>query len=746
MATRPKTPKAPKTPKPATRRSGTDEAASSTSTGSGRHLVIVESPAKATTIGRILGRSYIVKASMGHVRDLPEGKLGVDTERDFQPDYQVMKDKRAIIADLKKAGAAADDIYLATDPDREGEAISWHLLEAAGWKNKPVRRVVFHSITPEAIKEAFENDREIDMRLVNAQQARRILDRLVGYQLSPLLWRKVRRGLSAGRVQSVTLRLVVDRDHDIDAFKPVEYWSLAASLQPDGGRAFDAKLHNVAGGKGAIELPDQPAVDHIAADLKGAGYKVSAVKKREIKRRPAAPFITSTLQQEAWRQLRMSARQAMSVAQQLYEGINIGEGGSVGLITYMRTDSPQVAESAIEETRSYVKGKWGAEYVPQAPRRYTTRSKVAQEAHEAIRPTAPARSPESLRGHLSNDQARLYDLIWKRMVASQMADAVLDSTQIEITANGTSGAAYVFRVSGSVVKFAGFRVLYLEAKDEDAEDDEDENERVLPALAENQVLSFLGLDPQQHFTQPPPHYTEASLIKALEERGIGRPSTYAPTVSVIVDREYVTRERGTLKSTRLGQVVCEQLTGYFPNIMDLDFTARLEQQLDDVANGKLEWVPLLTEFYGPFKERLDRAMEEMPRVRVEEPTDETCEVCGRPMVIKHGRNGQFVSCSGFPDCKNSHPLQKKTGAKCPRDGGDLVERRARGRVFYGCSNYPECEFTVSRRPLPVVCPECDGLLVAAGRNQAQCTNCAYRGPVPEEEAAPPEKAEAAGAA
>ncbi|MCI0816458.1 MAG: type I DNA topoisomerase, partial [Chloroflexi bacterium] len=392
----------------------------------------MESPAKATTVGRILGRNYIVKASMGHVRDLPEGRLGVDPDQDFLPEYQVMKDKRAIIADLKKAGAAADDVYLATDPDREGEAISWHLLEAAGWKNKPVKRVVFHSITPEAIKEAFEQYREIDMRLVNAQQARRILDRLVGYQLSPLLWRKVRRGLSAGRVQSVALRLVVDRDSAIGAFTPVEYWTLAASLQPEGGRAFDAKLHSVAGKAGAIELPDQASVDRIAADLKGAGYKVASVKKREIKRKPAAPFITSTLQQDAFRQLRMSARQAMSVAQQLYEGINVGEGESVGLITYMRTDSPQVADSAIDETRSYVRSRWGSEYVPQSARRYTTRSKVAQEAHEAIRPTSSARTPESLRGRLTNDQARLYDLIWKRMVASQMADAVLDSTQIEI--------------------------------------------------------------------------------------------------------------------------------------------------------------------------------------------------------------------------------------------------------------------------------------------------------------------------
>ena len=700
----------------------------------GQHLVVVESPAKATTVGRMLGRGYIVKASMGHVRDLPDGELGVDTDDEFRPDYRVMKDKKSIIADLKKAGAGAADIYLATDPDREGEAISWHVLQAAGWKGVPVHRVVFHSITPEAIKEAFENHRDIDMQLVNAQQARRILDRLVGYQLSPLLWRKVQRGLSAGRVQSVALRLVVERDREIDGFTPVEYWTLEASLQPEGARPFGAMLQHVAGERARIDLPNEATVDGIIANLEGTSYAVTSVRTRETRRRPAPPFITSTLQQEAWRQLRMSARQTMRVAQQLYEGIDIGEGGAVGLITYMRTDSPQVVPTAIGEVREYVASRWGKQYVPASPRRYTARSKVAQEAHEAIRPTAVSRAPDAIRSRLSTDQARLYDLIWKRMVASQMSDAVLDSTQVEVTANGRSSTGYVFRVTGSVVKFAGFRVLYTEAKDE-ASDDEDEHERVLPALRQGQALGLLGLDPQQHYTQPPPRYTEASLIKALEERGIGRPSTYAPTVSVIVDRQYVTRERGTLKSTRLGQVVCEQLIEHFPNIMDPDFTAKLEQQLDDVANGKQEWVPLLKEFYGPFTEALDRAHEHMPRVRVEEPTDETCEVCGRPMVIKRGRFGPFVSCTGFPDCKNSRPVVKKTGAKCPKDGGDLLERRSRGRIFYGCSNYPECTFTVSQRPLPVACPECDGLLVAAGRDRARCTNCAYRGLVPEEEGA-----------
>ncbi|MEE8519208.1 MAG: type I DNA topoisomerase [Dehalococcoidia bacterium] len=702
--------------------------------GGGRNLVIVESPAKATTIGRFLGRAYTVKASMGHVRDLPEGKIGVDPEKEFHPQYQVMKDKKNIVADLKKAAENASTIYLATDPDREGEAISWHLLEAAGWKDIPVRRVVFHAITPEAVKEAFENERDIDMRLVNAQQARRILDRLVGYELSPLLWRKVQRGLSAGRVQSVALRLVAERDNEIDAFVPVEYWSLDATVKPETGGAFTASLHSLAGEKKKIELPTQSSVDSIVTDLEGSSYRIGAVNKREVKRRPAPPFITSTLAQEAWRQLRFSARKTMSVAQQLYEGIDIGAEGSVGLITYMRTDSPQVTGSAISETREYIQGKWGKDYLPASPRSYTTRSKVAQEAHEAIRPTSVPKAPDAIRGYLSSDQFRLYELVWKRMVASQMNDALLDSTQVDIDAAGKSGQGYVFRATGSIVKFAGFRVLYMEARDEDADDDDDERERILPALTAGQSLDCQALKPDQHFTQPAPRFTEASLIKALEQRGIGRPSTYAPIISTIVDRNYVTRERGTLKSTKLGQVVYKQLLDHFTDIMDLDFTAQLEEQLDDVANGKLEWVPLLKQFYGPFQKALKDAAENMPRVKVEEPTDEICEKCGQPMVIKHGRFGPFLSCSGFPDCKNSRPILKKTGAHCPKcETGELVERRGKGRTFYGCSNYPECTFTVSQRPLPVACPECEGLLVAASRTQAHCTNCAYRGPVPEEE-------------
>ena len=672
--------------------------------------MVVESPAKATTIGRYLGSDYEVIASLGHVRDLPNGSLGVAVEHDFEPTYRVMADKKKIIAELKKAGESAEDIYLATDPDREGEAISWHLLEAAGWTNRRVRRVVFHQITPDAVREAFEHDREIDMRLVNAQQARRILDRLVGYQLSPLLWRKVQRGLSAGRVQSVALRMVAERDADIEAFVPVEYWSIEASLQTGDGASLTAALRSLAGETKRIELADKRTVDGIVADLEGASYAVATVTRKQVHRRPAPPFITSTLQQEAWRQLRFSARRAMALAQQLYEGVALGSEGSIGLITYMRTDSPVVAASAISETREYVAHRWGAEYVPDSPRRYTSRSKVAQEAHEAVRPTSPARDPESVRAYLSNDQFRLYELVWKRMVASQMADTLLDATTVNIDSTGRSGQGYVFRATGSVIRFPGFRTLYMEAKDEEAkgpdtDDAEEDNgsDRTLPDVSDGDALRSRGLKPDQHFTQPPARFTEASLVKALEEHGIGRPSTYAPIITTIVDRNYVTRDRGSLSSTKLGQVVNEQLTAHFPDIMDPGFTAQLEDRLDDVANGKIDWVPLLREFYGPFTEALERAAEEMPVVRIEEPSDEICDLCGKPMVIKTGRFGQFLACTGFPECRNTKPLLKRTGVECSM-GGEIVERKGRGRVFFGCTRYPECKYTSNRRPEEVACP------------------------------------------
>ena len=705
---------------------------------SGRHLVIVESPAKAVTVGRFLGADYTVKASKGHVRDLSKrgrGGLGVDIENDFAPQYIVSKGQTDLMDDLTKAGQRAEDIYLATDPDREGEAIAWHVLEAAGWKDKPISRVVFHAITAEAVHEAFQNEREIDMRLVNAQQARRILDRIVGFPLSGLLRKKVNGGVSAGRVQSVALRLVVERDLEIEAFEAVEYWSIKADLATDSNETFSAGLQSRAGEK-KITLPNEETAQAVLRDLEGATYAVGSVTKRQVKRRPSAPFITSTLQQEASRKLGFSATRTMSAAQQLYEGINLGAQGTVGLITYMRTDSPVVTPSAIEETRRYIEGRWGKEYLPASARRYTSRSKVAQEAHEAIRPTSIARDPNAVRAALKPDQARLYELIWNRMVASQMADTVLDSTQVDIPAGAPDRPAYVFHTSGSVVRFPGFGVLYMESRDESANDSDDDRSSILPELRNGQPLTCRGLTPDQHFTQPLPRFNDASLIKALEERGIGRPSTYAPTINTIVTREYVERTGRVLTSTKLGRAVCQQLIDHFPDIMNPGFTAQFEEQLDEVANGKQEWVPLLRDFYGPFTEALTKARDEMPYVSTEDPTNEVCELCGRAMVIKYGRFGKFLSCSGFPECRNGKPIPKETkptGAHCPRCGGDLVQRRSKRGPFYGCSNYPTCNFLVNKQPLPQPCPECGGLMVISGRDQSACTNCAWKGAIPEEE-------------
>lgn len=680
-----------------------------------RHLVIVESPAKARTVGRFLGGEYTVKASMGHVRDLPEGKLGVNVEDDFNPAYVVIKGKKTVIGDLKKAGERAASIYLATDPDREGEAISWHLVQATGWRNIPIRRVVFHQITPDAVREAFAHDRDIDMHLVNAQQARRILDRLVGYQLSPLLWRKVQRGLSAGRVQSVALRMIVERDREIASFVPREYWSLAASLRPiPSGGAFTASLHSRVGEKKRFELPNKAIVDDVTRSLAGASYAVTSVTTREVRRRPTPPFITSTLQQEAGRQLGFSARKTMTVAQHLYEGMPVGSEGSIGLITYMRTDSPKVAADAVAEVREYIRDSYGPEYVPPSPRAYTTRSKVAQEAHEAIRPTGIARHPLALQPYLDRDHWRLYDLIWKRMVASQMTDARLESTQVDVTAQPPQDSAYLFRTTGSVLKFPGFRALYVEARDEDPRsteqggraDEQDAGGGTLPSLPElrpGQALHCTGLEGSQHFTEPPPRYTEASLIKVLEERGIGRPSTYAPTIGTLDDRGYISRDRGRLQATRLGQVVNEQLLRHFPDIMDPDFTAQLEERLDGIARGDSSWVPVLRDFYLPFTEALERAQGQMTRIRVEEETDETCPQCGQPLVIKQGRFGQFMACTGFPTCRFTKPVLKRTGVACDY-GGEIVQRKGRGRPFYGCIRYPECKFTSSRVPEEVACP------------------------------------------
>ena len=706
-----------------------------------KNLVIVESPAKARTVGRFLGRDYEVKASLGHVRDLPSGDLGVAVDNGFTPKYVVPKEKSKVIADLKKSSKDAETIYLATDPDREGEAISWHLVNAAGWQKRPVQRVVFHQITEDAINEAFQDTREIDMRLVNAQQARRVLDRLVGYQLSPLLWRKIQRGLSAGRVQSVALKLVVDREREIEAFVSKEYWTIDAILKKqDGGNAgktarFNARLQGVKGQRKGIEIGSEAVATAVTSALSGASYLVADVQKKEVRTRPAPPFITSTLQQEAWRKLRFSAKRTMALAQQLYEGLSIGSEGSVGLITYMRTDSVHVAPSALRETVAYIREHYGKNYLPRAPRVFTKKAKGAQEAHEAIRPTAIRRSPAVVKPHVSSDQLKLYELIWKRMLASQMADAVSDSTRIDIDARGanTEGQTYVFRATGSVMKFPGYRSLYLEDRDDPTEDD---NQKSLPELRTGEGLDCLGLNPEQHFTQPPPRYNDASLIRKLEEEGIGRPSTYAPTLSVIMERNYVIKEQNRFKPTELGKVVSDQLANHFPTIMDVSFTAGMEQNLDDIARGEKEWVPVLRDFYDPFQEALTSATEEMPRVRVAEPSDETCDLCSKPMVIKTSRFGRFLACTGFPECTGKKSLRKKVGVQCSNcNNGELVERRGKGRTFYGCTNYPECTFTVSRRPLLESCPECRGILVASGRNGARCSSCSYRGPVPERELA-----------
>ena len=712
----------------------------------GKSLVIVESPAKARTVGQILGNKYVVTASQGHVRDLPKSKIGVDVAQDFEPSYVIMKEKQALLTQIKKAGKEAKQVYLATDPDREGEAISWHLQAAADWEDlaTPPKRVVFHEITKEAVEEAFRNPREIDMQLVNAQQARRILDRLVGYQISPLLWRRVQRGTSAGRVQSVSLRMVVDREREIEAFIPVESWTIDNLLRKAGTEAteknqFSASLHSVKGDRTRISIPNEEDARWYESEMADADYKVAEVRKRDVRQRPSAPFTTSTMQQEAGRKLRFTAQRTMAVAQQLYEGLTVGSEGQIGLITYMRTDSTQVASSAIEEVRDYIQGRYGKDHLPAKPRVYTRAAKGAQEAHEAVRPTSIKRDPASLKGYLSGEQLNLYTLIWSRMLASQMEDARSEATTLNIDAvcKG-SGVVYNFRASGLVLRFAGFRSVYMEGRDDSAETDD---KKTLPALAVGDALSCSKLDANQHFTEPPPRFTEATLIKMMEEKGIGRPSTYAPTIGTLIDRSYVERERNRLTPTKLGITVTDLLTEYFIDIMDLDFTAKMEEELDDVSRGERDWVPMLGEFYGPFEKALSNADESMPKVRMDEETDEVCDcggsdkcehtdTCGKPMVIKTGRFGRFIACTGFPECRKTKPILKKTGVSCPKPdcGGDIVERRAkgRGRSFYGCSNYPECDLILNQQPLPTPCPECAGLMVMKGRNNSACTNCSWQ--------------------
>ena len=702
-----------------------------------KDLVIVESPAKARTIARFLGNKYVAKASMGHVRDIPRREMGVAVEDlSFVPKYTILPDKRKIVAELTKASKDAQTVYLATDPDREGEAISWHLIKAAKIDESKVKRVVFHEITQRAVQEAFANPRDLDRHLIDAQQARRVLDRLVGYELSPVLWRKIKRRLSAGRVQSAALRLVVDREQEIEAFTAREYWSIDVSLAKhaatDGEEGLKAGLRAIKGRKGKLDIPNEAEAKRITADLDAAEYGVEKVTKKERRTRPAPPFITSTLQQEASRKLRFTAKRTMQIAQQLYEGVNLGDQGSTGLITYMRTDSTNVSGLALNEAGQFVKEKFGADYAPPSPRHYRRKVRGAQEAHEAIRPTSIYAEPSRVGKHLSREQGRLYELIWKRMVASQMVDAVFDSTTVDVEARSAkSDARYAFRSEGSILKFPGFRRLYMEDVDDAAAND-DEDAQPLPELEANEPLKCLGLTPEQHFTQPPPRYTEATLVKALEAHGIGRPSTYAPTLATVMDRDYVRKEKVRFVPTKLGVAVNGLLTAHFPDVMDIGFTARVEEELDEIAAGERDWVPVLREFYGPFNEAVVRAMEEaerVPRSEIDEETDVVCEKCERPMVIKTGRFGRFLSCSGFPECRNSRPLVTEIGVQCPECGKDLLERKQRGkggRTFYGCSGYPDCKFAIGRKPLPQPCPECGKLLIASGRSNARCTSCDYR--------------------
>jgi DNA topoisomerase-1 len=687
-------------------------------------LVIVESPAKARTVGRFLGKEYTVKASVGHVRDLLRSQLSVDVENNFAPKYRVPNEKRAVVKELKGLAGSAAEVYLATDPDREGEAIAWHLIESANIDPKITRRVVFHEITEPAVAEAFSHSRDIDMALVDAQQARRVLDRLVGYSLSPLLWRKVRGRLSAGRVQSVALRLIVEREREIDAFNPVEYWSIGAEFRPSGGKqTFIARLAKINDADPVLD--SEETVRPILEDLEAVAYSIGKIKRGERRRNPSAPFITSTLQQEASRRLGYTARRTMALAQQLYEGIDIGQGGAVGLITYMRTDSTNVAELAQNETRQFIAERYGPKFMPEQPPKYKTKAVGAQEAHEAIRPTSVLRQPESLKEYLNRDQFRLYQLVWQRFVASQMSAAVYDTLSVEV-AGKSAGSAYLFRASGSVVVFPGFLIVYEEAKDEDQKPEEEEETTRIPAdLSEGQAQRLERLIPEQHFTQPPPRYSEATLVRALEEFGIGRPSTYAPILGTLQQRGYVVRDGKRLTPTETGLLVSDLLIEHFPDVLNVGFTAQMETELDRIAAGELDWVEVMREFYGPFSQSVAVAEEKMPELNMgPEPIGRQCPECGHELVIRWGRYGKFISCSNFPDCRYTEAWLEKIGVKCPKDSGEIVIRKTRkGRIFYGCANYPNCDFTSWKLPLPRPCPECGGLLVVADKRNAQCLQC-----------------------
>ncbi len=701
-------------------------------------LVIVESPAKARTIGRYLGRGYTVKSSVGHVRDLLKSRLSVDIENEFTPEYRVPNDKRKTVKDLKEAATKAKEIFLATDPDREGEAIAWHVMESAEMEADRTKRVVFHEITKDAILDAFQHPRGIDMNRVDAQQARRILDRLVGYKLSPLLWRKIRGRLSAGRVQSVAVRLVVEREREIEKFVPEEYWTLEAELSQhkfrnDSERSFfKASLHKL-NGKDPVLRKEEDVLPHLDL-LNQAIWMVDSVKVGTRTRRPTPPFTTSTLQQEASRRLNFGTTKTMRIAQQLYEGINLGAGETVGLITYMRTDSLTISKDARVKARDFIKEKFGEDYLPAKSPIYKTKSKAAQEAHEAIRPTAVIRTPKQLKPYLKKDQHRLYKLIWERFVASQMAPAIYDTVSVDIIAGDeevkVTKRPYLFRAAGSTLRFPGFLALYEETRPADRPSD-DEN-KVPSDLIQNEELDLLRLLPEQHFTQPPPRFSEATLVKELEENGIGRPSTYASIISTIQQRGYIDREKRRLIPTETGQVVNDLLVKFFPNVLSVDFTARLEDELDKIAEGGA-WVPVLDGFYSRFSENLMEADKGIPKIDLKsepELVGRDCPVCGNQLIYREGRYGRFIGCSNFPKCRHTEQILNKIGVSCPKDGGDLVEKRTKkGRVFYGCANYPKCDWISWKQPLTQSCQVCNGLLVALNQEMAECTQCGERQPI-----------------
>ncbi|MBX4191408.1 MAG: type I DNA topoisomerase [Candidatus Doudnabacteria bacterium] len=732
-----------------------------------KSLVIVESPTKAKTISRFLDGEYKVEASFGHIRDLPTSKMGVDTEHDFKPTYVIPPKAKKKVAELKALAKSAPQIILATDEDREGEAIAWHLVHALGLDEEQVKRIAFHEITKTAIHEALNKPREIDLHLVDAQQARRILDRLVGYELSPFLWKKVRRGLSAGRVQSVAVRLVVDREREIQKFKPEEYWSIEATFHKDSN--FTGKLNKIEGKTlDKLGIKNEVSSHKIVADLQNQPANVTDVQKKEVKRNPAAPFITSTLQQEAARKLGFSAKQTMMYAQQLYEGVELGEDNATGLITYMRTDSVNLSEFALNSAKEAILERYGKDYLLDQPRKYASKSKNAQEAHEAIRPTDLTRDPESIKDHLDRNQYRLYDLIWKRTIATQMPEAIFDQTSVDIEIKGTK--KYIFRATGQVIKFDGFMKVYLEGVDEE---EEAEAEGLLPELTIGDKPKVLKIIPKQHFTQPPPRYTDASLIKALEEQGIGRPSTYAPTLTTIQERDYVNKIDKKYSPTEMGFIVNDILVEHFPQIVDLQFTAKMEDELDSIAEGEKEWIPVIKEFYEPFHANLKtkekevekhveildekcplsghplqikfgrfgkfiacsnypeckftRPMPEEQKV-IEENSGEICEKCGKPMVVKFGRFGAFLGCSGYPDCKTIKKIQKGTGVVCPKCGeGEMVERRSKRGIFYSCSKYPQCKFLMNGKPTGEKCPQSGDLLMETKNGTLKCSNkeCDY---------------------